>query len=172
MSKDILENTLSYGPAFLVPSAWLFTLLNHTGFVGSHTIDIMHLVMTGFMALFVFKGWKLMEEGALRLWRNVILAGFLLTAAAAASLFFSAILPKFFLLEMIYWSTVPGVASILTGRMFPETDHLLQLYGAVSVIAGILVSANLFSLNLFIVPAITLVGLTQFLTLFRTLRTN
>lgn len=129
----MLELSRRYGPTLLVPAAWLTTTLAiYTTILPGNALLIAHLVMAAFMAVFLLTGWREMDSGVLKAWRNVIAIGLPFTLAGAASLSGFDVIPVS--TSLIAWMLLPGIALLYTGREMREgtlytVSGLLSLLG-------------------------------------------
>ena len=139
-----LDEFVGFAPVFLIPLAWLVTLLSDYGFVGVRSIQVMHLVMLVFLPLFLFKGWNRLNEGVLKTWRNVILAGFLFTLAGSAGVFLNLGASLTFFPELIYWAVVPSIATVYTAWKADWNAHLL-FPGILGLIGGFIFTLSFFN---------------------------
>jgi len=105
----------SFGPVVLVPAAWLVVLMTVNGATGQQPLFIAHLVMLGFLLLFLGVGWSRMEEGLLQARRAIIVVGVLATAAGAAGLAGFRPTSLFLGASLVYWMVKPGLGLVYTG---------------------------------------------------------
>lgn len=160
-AKDIL----SYGPAFLVPSAWILTLFNVSGRASSTSVFIAHIVMIAFLTVFVYVGWDRMGEGMLKVWRTVILLGIPFTALGIVG--FLTDLPETltFVPDIVYWAFVPGLIAIYTGFEAKNININLLAGGSVSTLGTVFSVFWIFDLFYFSWPGFVLLAAGQFVTL-------
>lgn len=137
-----LERLTTYGPVVMVPAAWLVVLLTVNGVIGRRPLFVAHVVMLGFLLLFLAVGWSRMDEDVLRAWRAIIAAGTVATAAGIVGL--SGVEPVSFFLgaSLVYWMVKPGVGLVYTGGRL-EAGSVYRWSGAVTLLGAAVVLASI-----------------------------
>jgi hypothetical protein len=110
----MLRRLRANAPAVLVPLAWAFVTAAHLGVVAPRTLLIAHLVMAALLLAFAVLSWSEMHDGALRVWRRIILAGFVFTVAGAVGLVLSE--PRLLWTAVVGWMLLPAAGLWDTGR--------------------------------------------------------
>jgi len=110
----MLRRLRAKGPVVLVPLAWTFVTAAHFDIVARRTLLIAHLVMATLLAAFAVLSWTEMREGALRVWRRIVVAGFVLTVAGAAGLVSSS--QRLLWTAAVGWMLLPASGLWDTGR--------------------------------------------------------
>lgn len=164
------KDVLSYGPALLVPSAWLLTLFNVSGSAGSRSVFIAHLVMIAFLTAFVYIGWDSMDEGVMKAWRTVILLGIPFTALGLSGFLTEVSEMMSFVPTIVYWAAVPSLTAIYTGLEAENINVNLLAGGLVATLGMILSTFWMFDLFYFSWPGFALLAAGQFVTLIEAIR--
>lgn len=167
----MLRSLRERGPVVLVPAAWTTVLLAHLAVVEAQTLLIAHAVMVVLQTAFVALSWSDMEDGALRVWRTVILAGIPVTAAGLVGLGGWTPVPEDLLLgvALFGWMLLPAVGFALTETHLADGwDPLpgpvsVYQFGTVLCVVGALVYGVLVvgGVNGTVVPSLLLVGIGQ-----------
>lgn len=165
-----VKDVFSYGPALLVPSAWLLVLFNVSGRVSSHSVFIAHIVMIAFLTAFVYIGWDRMSDGVMKAWRTVILVGIPFTALGLAGFLTEVSEMMSFVPVILYWATVPSLTSIYTGLEAENINVNLLAGGTVATLGMILSAFWMFDLFYFSWPGFALLAAGQFVTLIEAIR--
>jgi hypothetical protein len=146
----------------LVPLAWLFVIASHLGHVTDHTLSIALVVMGVLLAVFAVTGRSDMQEGTLRVWWGIVVAGFVLTLLGVVGFVVDPASEPLLALSLLGWMLLPAVGFVDTGRRTGDGSWLYvgsatgcvlgtALYGT-----GLLTSAVLAR-----IAGLTLVGLGQ-----------
>lgn len=136
----MLRRLRANGPAVLVPLAWAFVTAAHLGVVAPRTLLIAHLVMAALLLAFTVLSWSEMHQGALRVWRRIILAGFVFTVTGAVGLVLSE--ARLLWTAIVGWMLLPAAGLWDTGRRgaWPVRAYLgggaLSGLGAVVYVLG------------------------------------
>jgi hypothetical protein len=137
---DMLRRIREFGPVVLIPAAWIAAGAAVTGSLSEEGVLIAHLVMASFIAFFAVTGWNEMEEGALRAWRLVLVAGFGVTVAGIAGFVF----PPFAMIlhgtSLLGWMLLPAAGLAYTALEIPDARIVYGGGAALSVLgAGLFV---------------------------------
>ena len=128
MLRRLREN----GPVVLVPLAWSFVTAAHLGAVARPTLLIAHLVMATLLLAFAALSWTDMREGALLVWRRVIVVGFVFTVAGAAGLVLSD--RRLLWVAVVGWMLLPAAGLWDTGRRGARPARAYLAGGACSAL--------------------------------------
>jgi len=125
------------GPGLLVPAAWAVTAGAHAGAVGRHPVFVALCVMDVLLVAFYVVGRSAMDGPVLRVWRRVILAGFVATLAGTVDLAVGAGSDPVAPLTVLAWILLPGVAYLATGRAVTQRPYRqVYLLAGVASLAG------------------------------------
>jgi len=130
MLRRLREN----GPVVLVPLAWTFVTAAHLELVARRTLLIAHLVMAALLLAFAALSWADMREGALRVWRRVIVVGFGLTVAGAAGLVLSE--RRLLWVAVVGWMLLPAAGLLDTARRGARPARAYLAGGALSALGA------------------------------------
>lgn len=139
----MLQTVRESGPGLLVPLAWLFVAGAQQGLVTSRSIFIAHLVMAGFIAVFLLTGWTEMSAGALAGWRAVMVVGLGATLAGIAGFVVSTGSAVLLTTSLVGWMILPAVGLAYTGRLL---DRAASVYTASAALSGLGAMVYIFSL--------------------------
>jgi hypothetical protein len=131
MLRRLREN----GPVVLVPLAWSFVTAAHLGAVARRTLLIAHLVMATLLLAFAALSWTDMREGALLVWRRVIVVGFVFTVAGAAGLVLSD--RRLLWVAVVGWMLLPAAGLWDTGRRGARPARAYLAGGACSALGAV-----------------------------------
>jgi hypothetical protein len=131
MLRRLREN----GPVVLVPLAWTFVTVAHLGAVARRTILIAHLVMATLLLAFAALSWVDMRDGALLVWRRVIVVGFVLTVAGAVGLVLPD--PRLLWVAVVGWMLLPAAGLWDTGRRGARPARAYYVGGACSALGAV-----------------------------------
>lgn len=131
MLRRLREN----GPVVLVPLAWSFVTAAHLGAVARRTLLIAHLVMATLLLAFAALSWTDMREGALLVWRRVIVVGFVFTVAGAAGLVLSD--RRLLWVAVVGWMLLPAAGLWDTGRRGARPARAYLAGGACSALGTV-----------------------------------
>ena len=125
-------------PAGLVPAAWLVTAAVHGEVVTERALLIALVVMSVMLAAFAVVGREEMAGPVLGVWRQVILAGFVVTVAGAVGLWLSV--DPLLAVSLYGWMLLPGAAYIWTGQLVPDAPYrrMYMAAGALSIAGAVL----------------------------------
>lgn len=132
------------GPAVLVPLAWLLVGLAHLGVVTDRTVLVFHVVAATLIAAFAVLSWDEMETGVLRVWRDVLLVGLLLTVGGIVGLLVVQLRDPFLTTAILGWMVVPGVGLYYTGKGVPTGRRAYTAGAALSVLGAAVYAGALF----------------------------
>jgi len=132
------------GPAALVPLAWLLVGLAHLDAVTHRTVLVFHVVAAVLIAAFAALSWDEMESGVLRVWRDILLVGLLLTVGGIIGLRYSPLRDPFLTTTILGWMVVPGVGLYYTGKRVPADQRAYTAGAALSVLGAAVYAVALF----------------------------
>ena len=132
------------GPAVLVPLAWLLVGLAHLDVVTDRPVLIFHAVAAVLIAAFATLSWDEMETGVLRIWRDILLVGLLLTVGGIVGLLYSPLRIPFLTTTILGWVAVPGVGLYYTGKRVPEGKWAYTAGAVLSVLGAVVYAGALF----------------------------
>jgi hypothetical protein len=124
-----------FGPVVLIPAAWVAAGAATVGTLRPTGLLIAHLVMAAFIAFFLVTGWELMDDGALRAWRAVLVAGFGITLAGVAGFVGPVSGPIPLGVSLVGWMLLPAAGLAYTARALPEAA-LVYAGGAAACVVG------------------------------------
>jgi hypothetical protein len=150
-----------YGPVGLVPLAWTFTgIAVFTTLASERTVLIGLGVMTAIFAVFALQ--PDMGEGVLRIWRGVLVGGFLANVVGLAGLLVAALPRSLAAVSLAGWLLLPTVGLVLTGRQDPEYGQWHQGFAVLAGIGAIQVGAGIVAFgDTVAIPGLALVALGQ-----------
>ncbi|MES3160507.1 MAG: hypothetical protein PPP55_02935 [Halorubrum sp.] len=136
MLRSIREN----GPALLVPAAWTVVAGTVAGILSQRALFVTHVVMSVLLVAFVVGSWTDMQEGPLRVWKFVILAGTPATIAGVVGFLaldgVVGLSAEPLLATALYaWILLPAVGLFYTARHV-EATSLAYDVGAACSLAG------------------------------------
>jgi len=103
------------GPAWLVPSAWVVTILAHyTALVSEQVLLIALGVMDVLLLAFLLAAADEMDGPVLGAWRLVLAGGLVVTLAGTAGLWFDPNQPVLTAVGLYGWMVLPGLAYVRT----------------------------------------------------------
>lgn len=153
----MLRGVRRTAPVALVPAAWLTAIAAHTSQLSLTGLLIAHLVMAGFIAFFTVAGWSELSDGALLVWRRVLVAGFAVTLAGVIGLLTTPPTDVLLGVSLFGWMLLPAVGLARTAVLVSSTD------GAWRYLAGSglsIVGTGVYVASLWAaVPGYALVGL-------------
>lgn len=124
-----------FGPVVLIPAAWIAAGAATVGILQREGMLIAHLVMVAFIAFFLLTGWSLMDRGALRAWRVVLVAGLGLTIAGVAGFVGPVSGPALLGSSLVGWMVLPAAGLAYTARELPDAA-LVYAGGAAAALLG------------------------------------
>lgn len=119
------------GPTALVPAAWLVTVAAHRSLVTERTLLIALGVMDVLLLAFIIASGGEMADGVLAVWRRVLVAGFVVTAAGTVGLALDV--PALTAFGLYGWIVLPGIAYVQTGRA--HEGRYRRLYSGSGVVS-------------------------------------
>jgi hypothetical protein len=151
----MLRRLRETAPAALVPFAWTVVAAAHLDAVTTRSVFVAHLVMCLLLATFSITGWAEMDRGVLRVWRTVIVVGFVATALGVVGFVVDA--ASLLAVSLYAWMALPALGLLYTGRTV-DGSAPAYLGGGVAAALGTAVYAAAPSLAL---AGIGLVGVGQ-----------
>lgn len=125
-----------FAPVVLIPSAWIAAGAAVTGALRPDGMLIAHLVMAGFILLFLVTGWREMDRGALRAWRAVLVAGLAITLAGVAGFVGPVAGPTLLGVSLVGWMLLPAAGLAYTARAIPDAAVVYAGGAAVSAVGA------------------------------------
>jgi len=132
------------GPAVLVPLAWTVVGLAHLDVVTDRPVLVFHVVAAVLIAAFAALSWDEMETGVLRIWRDILLVGLLLTVGGIVGLLYSPLRDPFLTTTILGWMVVPGIGLYYTGKRVPAGQRAYTVGAALSGIGAAVYAGGLF----------------------------
>lgn len=123
------------GPAVMVPLAWTLVILAHRDVVTDRTVLIFHVVAAVLIAAFAALSWSEMATGVLRVWRDILLLGLVLTVGGIVGFLRPPLWDPFLTTTLLGWMVVPGLGLYYTGKR-ASTGELAYVAGAALSIIG------------------------------------
>jgi len=158
LTLAMLRRLRANGPVVLVPLAWAFVTAAHLDLVARRTLLIAHVVMAVLLFAFVVLSWRDMRDGALRVWRRIIVAGFVFTATGAVGLVWSS--PRLLWTAVVGWMLLPAAGLWDTGRRSATartSSPAVRAYFAGGAVSAL--GAAAYVLGVVVGPTATLAGL-------------
>lgn len=122
-----------YGPVGLVPLAWTFAgAALFTTLVSERTLLIGLGVMTAIFAVFAVQ--PRMGDPVLRVWRSVLVGGFLVNVVGLAALLSGAVPRSLAAVSLVGWLVLPVAGLFVTGR---RVEWGGRWYLACAAVAGV-----------------------------------
>lgn len=145
----MLRRAREIGPVVLIPAAWIVVAAVLVGFLSQRALFVAHLVMAALLLTFVVTGWAEMEQGALRAWRVIILAGFGITLAGIGGFLDLGPSALLFAIDLYGWMLLPGIGLIYTGLVLPSPGWLYIGAGSLSILGALvaILPVTLFSMS-------------------------
>ena len=131
----MLRRLRANGPVVLVPLAWAFVTAAHLDFVARRTLLAAHVVMAALLLAFVALSWRDMRDGALRVWRRIIVAGFVFTVTGAVGLVWSS--PRLLWTAVVGWMLLPAAGLWDTGRRGARPVRVYRVGGVLSALGAV-----------------------------------
>ncbi|NHN65957.1 hypothetical protein G9463_22310 [Haloarcula sp. JP-Z28] len=132
------------GPTVLIPLAWLLVGLAHLDVVTDRTVLIFHVVAAVLIAAFAVLSWDEMVTGILRIWRDILLVGLLLTVGGIVGFLYSPLRVPFLTTTLLGWMAVPGVGLYYTGKHVPAGQRAYTAGAVLSVLGAAVYAGALF----------------------------
>ncbi|MFB6251945.1 MAG: hypothetical protein ABEI27_09740 [Halobellus sp.] len=133
----MLRQAREFGPALLVPLAWLFVTAAHLGAVAASTLFVAHVVMSVLLAVFAVTGRADMREGTLRVWWWIIAIGLVVTLLGTAGFRIDtggALLQS---LALYGWMLLPTAGFVDTARRGADRPWLYYGGGLASILGAV-----------------------------------
>lgn len=160
-SAGVFRTLRKNGTVVLPALAWGFVTAAHLGLASPRSLLVSHVVMDVVFVLFLAASWAEMQSGIMRAWRNVILVGLLVTAAATVTLASPMPNPTVLAVTVSTWMVVPAVALLYTGRGVTEAAWVYLGGGALSLLGWVAYLAWLLAGAPTLVVGLALVGVGQ-----------
>lgn len=140
----MLRRLRETGPVVLVPLAWIFATLAHVGTLSTRTVLIGHVVMSVLLVAFLALSWDEMAEGALRVWRTVIVLGVPVTLCGVAGLLIRPNAPSLLAVALVGWMVLPALGLGRSARMLPSeaSARIAVVGGGLSLLGAVLYGAG------------------------------
>jgi len=103
-------------PAGLVPAAWGLTIAAHADIVSARTLFVGLVVMTTVLVAFAAVGFGEMDGPVLSAWRQVLIAGLLVTALGTIDMAVGPDRNPTLPAALYAWMVLPAAAYVHTGR--------------------------------------------------------
>ena len=133
----MLRQAREFGPALLVPLAWIFVTAAHLDVVAASTLFIAHVVMSVLLAVFAVTGRADMREGTLRVWWWVIAVGFVVTLLGTVGFRIDTGGALLQTLALYGWMLLPVVGFVDTARRGADRPRRYYGGGLASVLGAI-----------------------------------
>ncbi len=117
-------------PAGLVPAAWILTAAAHTSVASNRTLFIGMLFMDAALLAFAVVSTGEMTGPVLPAWRQIIIAGFLMTLLGTVDMAVSPEVNPALPVTLYAWMLLPGVAYLHTGWETTRWPHRGVYLGA------------------------------------------
>lgn len=151
------------GPVVLVPLAWTVVILAHLDVVADRAVLVFHIVAAALIVVFTASSWAEMEAGALRVWRDILLVGLVLTVGGIVGLLVIQVREPFLTTTILGWMVVPGIGLYYTGKRVSTASQVYNAAAALSVIGAVVYAVALFppiETALIAAVGVTLIGQT------------
>ena len=152
-----------YGPIFLIPAAWITTLIVMFMDFSAYWVQHMHYFMLVFLVGFTVLSWnKMKEDPVLDIWRKVIAFGVVFTLFGALSFHFTGYSKFLGSLSMFYWLIAPGIGCYRSAFYMKENSESYRVVGFAGTLALFLVTLGLISgRNIGVIVGILLATVSQ-----------
>ncbi|MBV0902604.1 hypothetical protein [Haloarcula salina] len=140
----MLRRLQTQGPAVLVPFAWALVALAHLDMVPGRGVLVFHLVVALVVAGFTARSWDEMASGVLRIWRDILLVGLVLTVGGVVGLLVIQVREPFLTVAILGWMAVPAVGLFYTGKRVPEAERVYLAAAGLSALGAAVYAAALF----------------------------
>lgn len=132
------------GPAVLVPLAWALVALAHLDMVPGQGVLVFHVVVALVVAGFTASSWDEMASGVLRIWRDILLVGLVLTVGGIVGLLVVQVRDPFLTVTILGWMAVPAVGLAYTGKRVTEADRVYTAAAGLSAVGAVVYAVALF----------------------------
>jgi len=132
------------GPAVLIPLAWTVVGLAHLDVVSDQPVLGFHIVAAVLIAAFAALSWDEMDTAVLRVWRDILLVGLLLTVGGIVGLLVVQLRDPFLTTTILVWMVVPGIGLYYTGKRVSTGQRVYTAGAALSVLGAAVYAAALF----------------------------
>ncbi len=127
-----------YGPALLVPAAWVLTILAHvTTVVTDQVLLIALTVMSIVLVVFLLGARDELSEGALRPWKRVLAAGFIITVIGIVDLLATPGTNEVLAVTLYGWMVIPALGLAQTATLVERTPGRYRLFAGVTMAGGV-----------------------------------
>lgn len=133
----MLRRAREFGPAILVPLAWLFTVAVHADVVSDRTLFIAHLVMSVLLAVFAVTGRSDMQTGVLNVWWRIITVGFVVTVIGTVGFQFENGGEVLTGVALFGWMVLPAIGFFYTGERM-STGGEIYIAAGIGCLVGLL----------------------------------
>ncbi|MFB6224280.1 MAG: hypothetical protein ABEH86_11485 [Haloarcula sp.] len=151
------------GPVVLVSLAWTVVILAHLDVVTDRAVLVFHTVTAALIVAFTARSWAEMDAGVLRVWRDILLVGLILTVGGIVGLLVIQVREPFLTTTILGWMVVPGIGLYYTGKRVSTASRVYTAAAALSAIGAIIYAGALFppiETALIAAVGVTLVGQT------------
>ncbi|MDS0219933.1 hypothetical protein NDI54_01045 [Haloarcula sp. S1AR25-5A] len=132
------------GPTVLIPLAWAVVGLAHLDVVSDRAVLIFHVVAAVLIAAFAALSWDEMETDVLRVWRDILLVGLLLTVGGIVGLLVVQLRDPFLTTTILGWMVVPGIGLYYTGKRVVTGQRAYTAGAVLSVLGAAVYAGGLF----------------------------
>jgi len=140
----MLRRLQTQGPAVLVPFAWAFVALAHFDVVPGRGVLVFHVVVALVVAGFTARSWDEMASGVLRIWRDVLLVGLVLTVGGIVGLLVIQVRDPFLTVAILGWMAVPAVGLFYTAKRVAEAERVYLAAAGLSAAGAVVYAVALF----------------------------
>ncbi|WP_424001079.1 hypothetical protein ACOZ4I_15395 [Haloarcula salina] len=140
----MLRRLQTQGPAVLVPLAWALVALAHFDRVPGRGVLVFHVVVALVVAGFTARSWDEMASGVLRIWRDILLVGLVLTVGGIVGLLVVQVRDPFLTVTILGWMAVPAVGLFFTGKHVAESDRVYTAAAGLSALGAVVYAVALF----------------------------
>lgn len=131
------------GPAVLVPAAWLVVAASTLGVVSHHALFVAHIVMSVLLVAFLLGSRGELDEGVLRGWKVVILAGTPVTLAGVTGFVVgetTAVGGVLLTIALYGWVILPAAGLAYTGRRVQTGGRAYEVGAGCCVVGAVVVA--------------------------------
>jgi orotidine-5'-phosphate decarboxylase len=118
--------------------------LAHLDAVTDRAVLGFHVVAAVLIAAFAALSWDEMETDVLRIWRDILLVGLLLTVGGVVGLLYSPLRDPFLTTTILGWMVVPGLGLYYTGKRVSTGQRAYTVGAALSVVGAAVYAGALF----------------------------
>ena len=135
---------MEYGPAVMVPAAWVLAGSAVASLVTRRTVLIALVVMTALLVAFLLGSRGEMDGPVLGVWQTVLVAGLVATAAGTVGLALTPPVDALVSLSLYAWVLLPAGAYVRSYTVAPDLPALYLAAGALSALGGVVMLASEF----------------------------